>query len=612
MYIKPMLPTLSASIPSGDQWSYEVKYDGFRAILFISKEAITLTSRNGKDLGPLFPEIISYIHSSLSRFEAFMPCMFDGEIVFLKNPYKGSFEVIQQRGRMRAPEKIRESAEKNPCTYLMFDILECNNDKTVSFDYLTRKNKLKDTAIKCDLPIEPRKGKVPLQYVPSFTQYENIWEGIQIFNGEGLVAKEKKGKWEAGVRTKSWLKVKNYKNALFFIIGYDKKNGYYKAGVFKNEKIIEAGVFSHGLEGADRDSLLKVIKDNKVSENSQWIHIEPAICVELQFLELYKNQLREPSFKSFRFDQSPSECTWEKLKLHAVSLHEDVQITHPEKPLWENPVITKTDYLAYLAEVSEYMLPFLKNKLLTVIRFPHGTFGERFYQKNCPEYAPDFVETARQDEIDFILCNHLSTLIWLGNQLAIEFHIPFQTFDSSYPDEIVFDLDPPSRDAFHLAVSAALEMRKLFDSFGLVSFPKLSGSKGIQIHIPISKNRFTYDQTKQFTSFIASYLVTAFPDDFTIERLKKNRGNRLYIDYIQHAEGKTIVAPYSVRGNTEGAYVAAPLRWEEVTSELHVSAFTMDYVLKRIEVDCPFHDYFSSPQDEVIGKVLEFIEKQKG
>lgn len=611
MYIKPMLPTLTASIPSNDRWSYEVKYDGFRAILFISKEAVTLTSRNGKDLGPLFPEIISYIHSILSSFESFMPCMFDGEIVFLMNPYKGSFEVIQQRGRMRAPEKIKQSAVKKPCTYLLFDILECNNEKIASFDYLTRKTQLKNVSIKCDFPLEPHPSNDLLQFVPSFTQYENIWRNIQIFNGEGLVAKEKKGKWEEGVRTKSWLKVKNYKYALFLIIGYDKKNGYYKAGVFKNEKIVEAGVFSHGLEGTDRDSLLKVIKENKESEDSQWIYIEPSICVELQFLELYKNQLREPSFKSFRFDLSPSECTWENLKLHAVSLHEDVQITHPDKPLWENPVITKTDYLAYLADISDYMLPFLKNKLLTVIRFPHGTFGERFYQKNCPEYAPDFVETARQDGIDFIVCNHLSTLIWLGNQLALEFHIPFQTFDSSYPDEIVFDLDPPSKDAFHMAVSAALEMRKLFDSFGLVSFPKLSGSKGIQIYIPISKKRFTYDQTKQFTSFIASYLVTAFPNDFTIERLKKNRGNRLYIDYIQHAEGKTIVAPYSVRGNPEGAFVAAPLHWEEVTDTLRVSAFTMNDVLKRIEAGCPFQNYFSSPQDEVISKVLDFIQKQK-
>jgi bifunctional non-homologous end joining protein LigD len=154
-------------------------------------------------------------------------------------------------------------------------------------------------------------------------------------------------------------------------------------------------------------------------------------------------------------------------------------------------------------------------------------------------------------------------------------------------------------------------MRKLFDSFGLASFPKLSGGKGIQIHIPITNNRFSYDQTKKFTSFIAAYLVNAFPELYTIERLKKNRGNRLYVDYIQHAEGKTIIAPYSVRGNPEGAYAAAPLFWDEVIQDLKVNQFTMDYVAERIKKGCPFQDYFTSPQDEVIQQVLDFIEKNK-
>ncbi|MDR0136931.1 DNA ligase D [Metabacillus idriensis] len=609
MYVKPMLPTLSAQIPEGEKWSYEIKYDGFRAMLSISEEETTLISRNGKDLGPLFPEIIDAVQSIFDRLQKFMPCTFDGELVSLKNPYKASFEAIQQRGRMRAKDKISEAAGTNPCQYLIFDILECKHEKTAISDYLSRKEQLKSIASACGFPLEPIKNNQLIQYVPSFSR--TLWSTIRAFDSEGMIAKEHKSKWEAGVRTKSWLKIKNYKYALFFIIGYDKKNGYFKAGVYKGENVIDAGVFSHGLEGTDRDSLIKILRENKDSEDSQWITISPAICVELQFLELYKNQLREPSFSAFRFDQHPEECTWEQLKLNAVSFHEEVQITHPDKPLWDKPLRTKTDYLAYLAEVSDYMLPFLKNKLLTVIRYPHGTSDEAFYQKNCPDYAPKFVATAEHDGIDYILCNDISTLIWLGNQLALEFHIPFQTYDSSRPNEIVFDLDPPSRDDFHLAVSAASEMRKLFDSFGLASFPKLSGGKGIQIHIPMTKNRFSYDQTKKFTSFIAEYLVNAFPELYTTERLKKNRGNRLYVDYIQHAEGKTIIAPYSVRGNPGGAFVAAPLYWDEVTEDLRVNAFTMEAAAERVKNGCPFQDYFTSPQDEVIEQVLDFIAKNK-
>jgi bifunctional non-homologous end joining protein LigD len=252
------------------------------------------------------------------------------------------------------------------------------------------------------------------------------------------------------------------------------------------------------------------------------------------------------------------------------------------------------------------MLPFLKNRLLTVIRFPHGMFGEAFYQKNRPDYTPGFIDTKKHEDIDYIICNNLSTLLWLGNQLAFEYHIPFQTIDTDYPTEIVFDLDPPSKEYFSLAIKAATEMKKIFDQFGLKTFPKLSGNKGLQIHIPLSKNSLSYEETRVFTAFIAEFLVTSFPDDFTIERMKKNRGNRLYVDYIQHAEGKTIIAPYSLRGKKEGAYIAAPLDWTEVNENLSVDQFTIENVLNRANtIGCPFQEYFSSPQDETLQTLIK-------
>lgn len=130
---------------------------------------------------------------------------------------------------------------------------------------------------------------------------------------------------------------------------------------------------------------------------------------------------------------------------------------------------------------------------------------------------------------------NLDKVIW-ENPL-IKFHIPFQSIRESNPLEIVFDLDPPSRAEFSLAIKAALEMKKIFDGFDIVSFPKVSGSKGIQIHIPVADRRFTYDEARLFTAFVARYLVEQFPADFTIERMKRNLANRLYIDYVQFGEG---------------------------------------------------------------------------
>ncbi len=246
-----------------------------------------------------------------------------------------------------------------------------------------------------------------------------------------------------------------------------------------------------------------------------------------------------------------------------------------------------------------------------MIRFPHGMLGEPFYQKNCPDYAPEFVNSHSDDGIDYIVCNNLNTLIWLGNQLAIEFHIPFQTIDNNGPSEIVLDLDPPSRDDFHLAIKAALNIKDVLEQLQLISFVKTSGNKGIQVYIPLPDHVYSYEDTRLFTSFIADYLVSRDPDSFTIERLKKNRGHRLYVDYVQHSEGKTIVAPYSMRGN-EHAGVATPLFWEEVNDNLDVKTFTMQTALTRIKkrVD-PFKNYFQIKHIQPFKPVLEFLKQKK-
>ncbi|OAS86730.1 ATP-dependent DNA ligase [Metabacillus litoralis] len=605
--MKPMLPTLHSEIPKGADWVYETKYDGFRAILTITNQTFDIISRNEKPLNHTFPEILAEIQQLHQKLEPFLPLTLDGEIVYLTSKHFSDFEQLQIRGRLKNKEKISEAATQFPCRYLAFDLLEFNGKSIQNEPLVTRKEQLQKLfkALNLKPIVDPSLSNL-LQYVPYTPQYTDLWKEMRLDDGEGIIAKQLKSKWESGVRTKQWLKVKNYKHASLFISGYDKQNGYFHVAVLKSEEIIQVGVFSHGISSEEREALIKIVKENKRSETPSFVEIDPAIVVELQFLSLYKEQLREPSFSSFRFDKHPGECTWDQLLLSTAPIHEEVIFTHPDKPLWETMDIKKEQFLSYLYQISPLMLPFLKNRLLTVIRFPHGMFGEAFYQKNRPDYTPSFIKTKKHEDIEYIICNDLSTLLWLGNQLAFEYHIPFQTIDTEYPTEIVFDLDPPSKEYFSLAIKAATEMKKIFDQFGLKTFPKLSGNKGLQIHIPLSKNSLSYDETRVFTAFIAEFLVTSFPDDFTIERMKKNRGNRLYVDYIQHAEGKTIIAPYSLRGKKEGAYIAAPLDWSEVNDSLSVDQFTIENVLKRANsIGCPFHEYFSSPQDETLQTLIK-------
>lgn len=290
--------------------------------------------------------------------------------------------------------------------------------------------------------------------------------------------------------------------------------------------------------------------------------------------------------------------------------NEKVTITSPSKPLWPEKGIQKLHYLHYLNQIAPHLLPFLEKRLLTVIRYPHGAGGESFYQKNCPDYAPDFVQTHDSEGINYIVCSDLPTLIWLGNQLAFEFHIPFHTIHSTGPSEVVFDLDPPSRQYFHLAVEAALMIKEVLDKLKLISYVKTSGNKGLQLYIPLPENTYSYEDTRRFTQFIAQFLTSKEPNWFTTERMKAKRGNKLYVDYIQHAEGKTIISPYSVRGNKEGL-IATPLYWKEVTLDLRPEHFPLDKAIERVEkFGCPFASFFEDKKKQTFDPVLEWLADQ--
>ncbi|MEH7238273.1 DNA ligase D [Bacillus sp. JJ1562] len=606
--LKPMLPTLIFEAPAGPNWVYEIKYDGFRAMLHWENNRIQLISRNGNLLNEQFPEIIKQCEELSDVIKSYLPIVFDGELCILESPFKASFELIQQRGRLRSEDKIAQASLAKPAHYLVFDLLELGGKKLMERKFQDRKAQIFKLFSEVKLPgfVDPNNREL-IQLVTYEQDVNSLWTKATGSNAEGIIAKKIDSTWDEGKRTTNWYKIKNWQVGVFFILGYDKKNTFFHVGVMRKNQIYEIGLFSHGLSPDERQALLGVIQANAIEETSGFIKVKPGICVELFYLELYKEQLRQPSFSKFRFDVDWQNCTWEKLVRKSPLLPEEIEITHPDKPLWKDKSITKLEYIQYLVDVSPYMLPFLNDRLLTVIRYPHGMYGEKFYQKNCPEYAPDFIQTSMSEGIEYIVCNDLKTLTWLGNQLSFEFHIPFQTIYSKGPSEIVFDLDPPSRDAFPLAKKAAMILKDVFDGLKLISFVKTSGNKGLQIYIPLPENRFTYDETRQFTEFIANYLVTMEPDHFTTERLKKNRGNRLYVDYVQHAEGKTIVAPYSVRGN-DGAYVATPLYWDEITDDLMIENFPLETIIERInEKGCPFTHYFDAKDQQPFEPVLEFL-----
>lgn len=603
--MKPMLLSPADTIPKSKEWIYEAKYDGYRCLLLWDGKTPVLQSRNEKDLTHLFPEIIQFCEEIYAEIAPYLPLTFDGELVYLINDFKSEFSSVQSRGKMRNKKMILNNSKTFPCNFIAFDLIRLKGQTFTTVPLVERKEKLQQVFHSTGIPLTlQHAGKGQIQAIDVFEDADLLWDTIRLNNGEGLIAKKKTSLWTSGQRSNQWLKIKNWRYVTVIVTQYDKKNGFFNGAIYKEGSLVDITVFRHGLSEEEFQTLVVFFEANgRKTSNTTW-ELAPSICVDIACIDFDGKKLREPRFHAFRFEIDPEDVNWRMAQRQLHPLPETVQITHPDKPIWPAKNIVKDEYLFYLQQVSSYFLPFLHNRLLTAIRFPHGVPGESFYQKNAPDYTPSFIKTKQSEDIRFIVCNDLESLLWLGNQLVLEFHIPFQTITTDCPTEIVFDLDPPSVDEFPLAIEAALRMKAIFDHFNLQSLVKTSGGKGLQVYIPLPKDSFSYEETRIFTEFVCHFLCEQEPRWFTIERLKKNRHNKLYLDYVQHAHGKTITAPYSPRGNEQGL-IATPLNWFEVNDNLKPSLFPIPAVLDRIKnVGNPFEHFYKIGEEQPFETVL--------
>ncbi|MFC4558139.1 DNA ligase D [Virgibacillus kekensis] len=594
-----MKPIASEEIPVGTDWVYEVKYDGFRCVLEWTESSIKLISRNDKDLTANFPEIIAYCREIEELVSEDLPLLLDGELVVLNNPYQANFSWIQKRGRLKHKEPIAIAADQRPASFMAFDLLSHKGGSMTGKPFTKRKNTLLRLL---------RKAEQYIQLVPFYEDSKELWTKLFLYKGEGIVAKRKSSQYGDAKKHRDWYKIKNWRTVEGFLTFYDPENSYFTVSIYDQGEVRQLGKSKHGLE-SDEFSALKDLFTINGEKVSSGYRLPPAVCAQIHTLDLYKNELREPEFHQLLPQKNPAECTAGKLALDISMLPEAVEPTNTDKIFWPQADVTKGDLLVYMREIAPYMLPFLKGRRLTLIRCPDGVEKESFFQKHLPDYAPDFINGIKDGGEEFFIADSLDSLIWFANHGAIEYHIPFQTVDTENPTEIVFDLDPPDRSAFPLAIHAAELLKQMLDDLELVSFVKTSGGKGLQVHIPIPCDSMTYEQTGVFTEAIAKTLAGEYPDQFTVERMKRNRHGRLYIDYVQHAKDKTLVAAYSPR-KSEDATVAAPLFWEEVKHGLTPASYTVTNMVARVQSDgCPFADYFKARKKQTMEKVLNLVKQ---
>ena len=246
-----------------------------------------------------------------------------------------------------------------------------------------------------------------------------------------------------------------------------------------------------------------------------------------------------------------------------------VNFTHPEKVYFPSG-FTKGEMIRYYIAVAKVMLPHLKDRPITLIRFPEGVKGESFYEKNKPAHAPDWIETfavprrENAGDINYILVNNTETLAWCANLGAIEFH-PFlhRVPEISRPTIVAFDLDPGEGSTILTCVEVAFLLRDMLERLGLESFPKVSGSKGVQLYVPLN-TPLTYNATTPFAKTVAELLAKEHPKLIVSEMPKALRKGRVMIDWSQNVEAKTTVGVYSVRGKRDEPFISAPVTWQEL------------------------------------------------
>ena len=288
----------------------------------------------------------------------------------------------------------------------------------------------------------------------------------------------------------------------------------------------------------------------------------------------------------------------------------EIAVSNPEKLLYPAAGITKWEYILHLTRLAPFLLPHSRRRFLTTIRYPHGAGDQFFYQKNIPAHAPEWIPTARHGQVTYILLEDTPTLVWLASLACLEFHLSFSSADDpDHPPELVFDLDP-TVEGFDRVMEVALLTREVLNQLDLDAWVKTSGATGLQLYIPL-KGRHSFEQTRRVSQFIARYLEEKHPRIITLERLKKNRGDKVYFDYLQHWRGKSLIAPYSPRARPQ-ATVSTPLEWNELKPGLSPERFTLRGIHRRLaETGDLFRPLLSRDNRFDLTKILDFVEKRR-
>ena len=626
----PMMATLVDKPFSREGWLFETKWDGYRAIADVRKGKVELYSRNHLSFNKDYPKIVQTLEG--------LPhdAVLDGEVVVLNKDGSSDFQSLQN---------YKNNASGN-LVYIVFDMLQLDGQDLQALPLIQRKELLKDVVTQLG-------SKTVIYSEHVLNDSEKLYKTAQQKGWEGIIAKEAESLYAEGRRSMSWLKIKIVDEQEAIICGYTepqgsrKKIGSLVLGIYDDKNELKyVGNCGGGLNGALINELYEKMQPfrqktspfkEKVKTNTPVTWVKPELVCQVKFHAWTSDRhLRMPIFLGLRKDKPATDVHKETAKSTKMATkkaatqattapartHEKervltlngkkVTLTNQQKIYWPDEKITKGTLLDYYMEMVDYVLPFLKDRPLSLHRFPNGIKDAGFYQKDVDiATAPDWLKTVQlhaasaSRDVDYLVCNNAATLAYMVNLGCIEIN-PWlsRVKNLDNPDYLVLDLDPENI-AFKYVVETALAIKALLDQMGLTAFCKTSGASGLHIYVPTGA-KYNYETCRLFAEYVAKQVQQELPDITSVIRNKSKRNKKVYIDYMQNSRGQTIASPYSVRPKP-GATVSAPLNWDELTDDLAIADFHIGNMADRIkDVGDLWKDIDKTKND--LRKVIQQIE----
>ena len=594
-HIAPMLAKTGKLPDDDERWAYEIKWDGVRAIAYSDPGRIRFESRNHNDISAAYPELKA-LNRSLSSHRAIL----DGEIVSFDAEGRPSFGRLQSRMHVRSESQARRLAKEAPVVYVAFDLLWLDGHSLMALPYTERRARLKA------LGLEGPHWQTPDHVVGDGVA---VLEASQASGLEGIMAKRLDSPYEPGKRSPCWVKIKNVRREDVVVGGWLPGEGRRRdrigallVGVEEDGALRYAGRVGTGFTDSELDRLRGELTEREGSPFTKGspprgaVFVEPNRVAEVEFSEWTGDgMMRHPSYKGLR-EEAPTSAFLDAGRPVRGGVEVDIagrplRLTNLDKVLYPKAGFTKRDVIEYLVHVAPALVPHLHGRPLTLKRYPNGVEGGHFYEKQCPKHRPEWVATTpvktKSKTIDFCLVEDLPTLVWLGNLASLELHTSLSRApEIARPTMMVFDLDPGPPATIVECCRVGLWLHGMFESLGLQTFPKTSGSKGMQVYVPLNVPGVTYDDTKGFSLAVAELLEAEQPDLVVARMTKAIRGGKVLVDYSQNDEHKTTVNVYSLRAKDRPT-VSTPVSWDEVRDCLDGGdprrlVFEADQVLERL------------------------------